>query len=250
MTFAEYIERLANGIPLSAGEKQDLVLQARRLDDAASLLNDLIRPGTRLLRIDGLETNNAVIAHAEITDAIILSAQAGDVRLDSFGLFVEYDSTYGITFGDSGGGNRIRIVSSSGDQLQFQNEVGDFEFVRTLTDSTTPTFSYGEDSTANRTLLSLAAGVQGARFAVAGNTGGGAEDLIEFRTQGSAAGSTFLRMRETTVTPTSPGTSDSMHVYIKSDKLVIQYNDAGTVRYKYLDLTGTGVTWIHTTSAP
>ena len=38
--------------------------------------------------------------------------------------------------------------------------------------------------------------------------------------------------------------------FISADLLIIQFNDAGTVRYKYLDLTGTGVTWVHTTSAP
>ena len=38
--------------------------------------------------------------------------------------------------------------------------------------------------------------------------------------------------------------------YLRSDKFVLAYNDGGTVRYKYLDLTGTGVTWTHTTSAP
>lgn len=39
-------------------------------------------------------------------------------------------------------------------------------------------------------------------------------------------------------------------VYVKGDKLVIAFKDGATTRYKYLDLTGTGVTWIHTTTAP
>ena len=39
-------------------------------------------------------------------------------------------------------------------------------------------------------------------------------------------------------------------IYMKDDKLIIQYNDDGTVRYKFLDLTGTGVAWQHTTIAP
>ena len=51
-------------------------------------------------------------------------------------------------------------------------------------------------------------------------------------------------------TPTNAAQSSDANVYVKDGKLVVQYNDAGTVRYKYLDLTGTGVTWTHSTSAP
>lgn len=51
-------------------------------------------------------------------------------------------------------------------------------------------------------------------------------------------------------TPPSPTASAEVNEYFKNGKKVIQYNDGGTVRYKYLDLTGTGVTWVHTTSAP
>jgi hypothetical protein len=31
---------------------------------------------------------------------------------------------------------------------------------------------------------------------------------------------------------------------------VVQYNDAGTVRYRYLLLTGTNNSWVQTTVAP
>jgi len=51
-------------------------------------------------------------------------------------------------------------------------------------------------------------------------------------------------------TPSNPAVSSEGKIYITNGKLVIQYNDAGTVRYKYLDLTGTGVTWQHSTTAP
>jgi len=37
---------------------------------------------------------------------------------------------------------------------------------------------------------------------------------------------------------------------MKGGNLVIQYNDAGTIRYKYLNLVSTGVTWVHSTTAP
>ena len=39
-------------------------------------------------------------------------------------------------------------------------------------------------------------------------------------------------------------------VYIKDSYFILRYNDGGTTRYKYLDLSGTGVTWVHSTSEP
>jgi hypothetical protein len=51
-------------------------------------------------------------------------------------------------------------------------------------------------------------------------------------------------------TPATPAASAEAKIYVKGSKLVVQYNDAGTVRYKYLDLAGTGVSWVHTTTAP
>ena len=84
------------------------------------------------------------------------------------------------------------------------------------------------------------------RFTMDGVEGDAA---IDFRTEGSGGGSTFMRLRETSNTPPN-GAGDAMHLYFKDDKLIIQFNDGGTIRYKYLDLTGTGVTWQHSTSAP
>lgn len=59
-----------------------------------------------------------------------------------------------------------------------------------------------------------------------------------------------IALAEASATPTNPSSGAQTLLYMKGDKLVVAYNDAGTVRYKYLDLTGTGVTWTHTTTAP
>lgn len=51
-------------------------------------------------------------------------------------------------------------------------------------------------------------------------------------------------------TPSVYGSANAQAlVYFKGTKLIVMYDD-GTVRYKYLDLAGTGTTWVHTTSAP
>lgn len=66
----------------------------------------------------------------------------------------------------------------------------------------------------------------------------------------SAAEAAVLNLEPKDTTPANPSSSSDAKMYLKSNKFILQYNDAGTVRYKYLDLTGTGVTWVHTTSAP
>lgn len=64
------------------------------------------------------------------------------------------------------------------------------------------------------------------------------------------AGDATITLADKSGHPTDPTSGVQCRLYLKGDKLTFQYNDGGTVRYKYLDLTGTGVTWVHTTSAP
>jgi len=59
-----------------------------------------------------------------------------------------------------------------------------------------------------------------------------------------------LTLNDQASTPGDPSSDAEGNLYIKGGLLVAQYNDGGTVRYKYLDLTGTGVTWVHTTTPP
>lgn len=50
---------------------------------------------------------------------------------------------------------------------------------------------------------------------------------------------------------TSPNlASGQLATYKSGSKIVHAYNDSGTMRYKYLDMSGTGVTWVHTLVAP
>ena len=59
-----------------------------------------------------------------------------------------------------------------------------------------------------------------------------------------------MTFSEISTTPANPDADGETRVYVKADKLIVQYNEASTIRYKYLDLTGTGVTWTHTTTPP
>jgi hypothetical protein len=90
----------------------------------------------------------------------------------------------------------------------------------------------------------------GAVDAVGADTGIARADTALVKLTDSSTGGGGLQLPPKAATPTDPSSSSEGNIYIKGGKLVIQYNDGGTVRYKYLDLTGTGVTWTHTTSAP
>lgn len=39
-------------------------------------------------------------------------------------------------------------------------------------------------------------------------------------------------------------------MYMRNNNLIFQFNDGGTVRYKYMPLNGTGFQFYHTTTAP
>jgi hypothetical protein len=58
----------------------------------------------------------------------------------------------------------------------------------------------------------------------------------------------YLVLGEVSATPTLD--ANSPHIYVKGTKLIVRYNDGGTHRYKYMELTGTGTSWTHTTTAP
>jgi hypothetical protein len=57
-------------------------------------------------------------------------------------------------------------------------------------------------------------------------------------------------LEEKDTTPANPTSGSEVKMYMKDDKIIFQYNDAGTTRYKFLDLTGVGVTWQHSTTPP
>lgn len=73
--------------------------------------------------------------------------------------------------------------------------------------------------------------------------------LVIRQTAGDAEAGVLL-LEEKDTTPANPTASTECKVYVKANKLVIQFNDAGTVRYNYLDMTSTLGLWTYTTTAP
>ena len=107
--------------------------------------------------------------------------------------------------------------------------------------------------------------IAGSDITIAGGKGTGSATGGDVKFATSAPGATGTTLRSladklrigydgtTLIAQTNtPGTpaSGEMVQYMKGSKLIYAYDDGGTVRYKYLDMAGTGVTWVHTTSAP
>lgn len=80
--------------------------------------------------------------------------------------------------------------------------------------------------------------------------GTGVLAVNELKTTSLEADDSATTFREIEETPQDPDISVGVHVYLKGDKLIFQFNDAGTLRYKYLALNGVGVTWVHSLTAP
>lgn len=107
--------------------------------------------------------------------------------------------------------------------------------------------------------------VDGSNLKVAGGkaTGNAAGGEVEFQASTPGSSGTTLQSLATklrigydgttlvaqTNTPSTPASGECV-TYMKGSKYIIAYDDGGTVRYKYLDLSGTGATWTHTTTAP
>lgn len=73
---------------------------------------------------------------------------------------------------------------------------------------------------------------------------------LHLGTSAGIADSATFCLDEKDTTPSNPTSDNQAKIYLKANKLIFQFNDAGTVRYKYLDLTGTGVTWVAATTPP
>ena len=242
-SFSTLIEKLAkDSTSLTAMEKQEIVLQAKQLENAASAVNGMIVPGTSTLKVD-----NAIINSAKITNAEILTATTGngDVVLDGTGVTVRNNQEATLKFQDKNGNrDNLYIWSGLSDELNMSNVTGDGKIkfaVLNDVDGTTPYLMMERDpADTSRFWVHTGEGVNGVRLQL------GEDALIDMRTQGSSGGSTFIRVRETTVTPPSAG-NDAFHMYMKGDKFIITSNG----KYWYLDLTtSSNQSWIYSATAP
>lgn len=236
MGFSDLMAKVAKGEQLTVAEQNQMLDEARQMEQTASIIRKIIQPGTSTLAVDNLIVDN------------------GTVVLDNNGIFIKNDIEGHLSLGDvDNNRDKIYIASGPNGGLYLINltkdtggtVIGGIWQRIIMNDDSLQEIVYREDpAQVNRTYLRVMAGVQGARFALDNNA------LIDFRTEGASGGSTFMRMRETTATPPA-GSTDAYHMYMKGDKLIIQFDAAGTPHYFYLDLTATtNQSWIYSATAP
>lgn len=51
-------------------------------------------------------------------------------------------------------------------------------------------------------------------------------------------------------TPPSPDDNSKINMYFKNDKLIVQYNDGGTIKYRFMVMTSTGSAWGYSETEP
>ena len=87
-------------------------------------------------------------------------------------------------------------------------------------------------------------------FVAINRTNDNATSQLHLGQTNGVADSGTICFDEKDTTPASPAAGLRCKMYMKADKFIIQFNEGGTTQYKYLDLTGTTVTWTYTTTAP
>lgn len=248
MQFSDLLGKMANGEQLTPAEKDTLLLEARKMQETASLITSMVQPGTGTLKVDHFIANDAKITNAEILNA---KTGDGDVTLDTSGIAIGNNTVGVFSILDSAGNrNKIYITADAYNRMFLVNEatptadLGGIALRVLLTAGTTPAAIMEEDNIqANRSRFTVEGGSYGSRFVmeVPGNN-----PLIDFRTEGPSGGSTFMRMRETTATPDTAG-NDAYHMYMKGDKLIVTSNG----KFWYLDFTNlASQSWTYSATAP
>lgn len=153
-------------------------------------------------------------------------------------------------------GTHARLVNQSGNLLIGTGSTGSDSTVRYLrVNDATSSGVILEGALTRWAIFSSSSGTLGfkdetvtgdpTRLSIAVTSG-----LVTLHQTAGTDGSGTLAYQEKDTTPASPSDGVAIQQYMKDNKVVYQFNEGGTVRYKYLDMTGTGVTWVHSTTPP
>ena len=160
---------------------------------------------------------------------------------------------------DGSAGNSSGVLSGAGFHWDGQMFLSSTDRpLRTFRESSAPGATVGEHEFQGRSSTNVIVGYASIASIIVTNTNNSEDGDFVIKTATAGAVTEKVRVgfdgsvtiQETAINPANPSVSNEARVYIKNDKYIIQFNDAGTTRYKYLDLTCTTVTWIHTTVAP
>lgn len=229
MSFSELMEKMGSGVPLTVAEQQTLLMEARRMEEVASLITSMIRPGTSNLEINELTVNNIHVNNDTMLldqDGISTKAEGQETNDNAYKFIDDVGDTVGGTYGYFADADQLDFVAlhTNGKRYYGYANLSSFNsFARAGLFANSPI-------NANPTAM----------FAV---------HQSDTYSWADWNGTDFQLLHPATVPPATIS-AGNVYVYVKDSKYIIAYNDAGTARYKYLDLAGTGVTWVHTTVAP
>lgn len=248
MAFSDIILKLAEASNvLSPSEKQELYLEARNIEQAASQTTTMVIPGTSTVSVDGLIAKNANIFNSEIvtatiTDATITNATVtnatitdaaisnGEVVIDANGINIQTGAAAGDT------PNAITWEYSGTEAARIIDYVATANYLRMYAQALTGKNTYTEivaDSPAGKTAqinLSVVEGGVSAGNATLKNS------YFEVLGVPIHALNTIVVSENGTPSQSLTANTDAQ-IYVKGNKLIVKYNDAGTTKYYYFDLT-------------
>jgi hypothetical protein len=267
--FREIFEKVAAGVALTPTEQNEFARFGERLQLMESVVSSWLQPGSdtpsfRDILVEGIKLiiqdgdltidENGIHVDLGVGDGITidengiqLDVGGGVIVMDSTGILFPNNQLSAFAFASTlGADDDILIFTDAFDALTFMNKTGNTGGMRWFIDTAnhevlTLGFIEGLEDEAQ---FDVGLGPNGARLTMGGE--------MELHAENSGAGlGNYISMRPSTATPPDPSDGhNDVHMYTKGSKLIFQFNDGGTVRYKYLDLSGTGTTWVHTTTAP
>ena len=83
-------------------------------------------------------------------------------------------------------------------------------------------------------------------FTGSGGVGIGTNTLDTTLSLGTASACIAMNVYTDPTEPVNPTVSSQAKIYVKAGKLIVKWNDAGTIRYKHLPLSGASIDWVHT----
>lgn len=108
----------------------------------------------------------------------------------------------------------------------------------------------GQQDTTMINAIAGLVGIGGANTTTAGATQSVTAPTYGLHMMATSGSAGAIGLAEQTSTPANPPTSAGVVMYHKSDAIVFAFLDGAQIRYKSLTLSGTGVTWVHSTTAP
>ncbi len=229
------------GASLSDIEQLRLRDEIRQIQDAVLLVQAISRPGGQEYNIELLSAGTVRVAQGTVIldkDGIAIQVPSGDSVNENTYKFMQGGATLGTL--------SVTRPSPAGSLLQGNlNLIGSENLVQLTLHGSAPG---GATKQAGLTLDTLA-NSRNPYITVFANDADYL-DFIQIVTNALRVSGAYIELAVRSSSPTTTPQNGAANIYLKGSKLIVQYDDVGTIRYKYLDLAGTGVTWVHTTVAP